>query len=56
MLLRAKIAIERTPKTYGHINPALVGNERKILINDLSCKGKYYVQIQRDRNGVKRYR
>jgi 2-isopropylmalate synthase len=31
-------AIERNPETYEHINPALVGNERRILISDLSGK------------------
>jgi 2-isopropylmalate synthase len=31
-------AIERNPETYEHINPALVGNKRRILISDLSGK------------------
>jgi 2-isopropylmalate synthase len=31
-------AIERHSETYEHINPALVGNERRILVSDLSGK------------------
>jgi 2-isopropylmalate synthase len=26
--------IERNPETYEYINPALIGNERRILISD----------------------
>ncbi len=29
-------AMERNPKTYEHIDPALVGNRRRILVSDLS--------------------
>jgi 2-isopropylmalate synthase len=31
-------AIQRNPATYEHIDPALVGNERRILVSDLSGK------------------
>jgi 2-isopropylmalate synthase len=31
-------AIEKNVETYEHINPALVGNERRVLISDLSGK------------------
>jgi len=31
-------AIERDSRTYEHINPALVGNERRVLVSDMSGK------------------
>ncbi|MCL2485831.1 MAG: citramalate synthase [Endomicrobia bacterium] len=31
-------AIERNPETYEHMNPKLIGNERRILVSDLSGK------------------
>ncbi|MDR3112804.1 MAG: citramalate synthase [Endomicrobium sp.] len=31
-------AIQRNPATYEHIDPSLVGNERRILVSDLSGK------------------
>jgi 2-isopropylmalate synthase len=31
-------AIERQSETYEHVNPALVGNERRILVSDLAGK------------------
>jgi 2-isopropylmalate synthase len=31
-------AIERQPETYEHVNPASIGNERRILVSDLSGK------------------
>ncbi len=31
-------AIQRNPETYEHINPGLVGNQRRVLVSDLSGK------------------
>lgn len=35
-------AMERNPETYEHTNPKLVGNERRILVSDLSGKSNVY--------------
>jgi 2-isopropylmalate synthase len=35
-------AVERIAQSYEHINPALVGNERKVLVSDLSGRSNIY--------------
>jgi len=46
-------AIERNPETYEHINPALVGNERRILISDLSGKSNIMSKFNEMKIGIK---
>lgn len=43
-------AIQRNPETYEHINPELVGNQRRVLISDLS--GKSSVLFKAEEFGI----
>ena len=40
-------AISKTPKSYEHIDPVLVGNERRILISELSGKSNILYKLER---------
>ncbi|MDR3256578.1 MAG: citramalate synthase [Endomicrobium sp.] len=46
-------AIERNPETYEHINPTLVGNERRILVSDLSGKSNIISKANEMAIGIK---
>jgi len=43
-------AIMKTPRAYEHINPEAVGNERRVLISDLS--GKSNIEYKAKELGV----
>ncbi|MDR0676669.1 MAG: citramalate synthase [Elusimicrobiota bacterium] len=39
-------AIVKNPKTYEHVNPVLVGNERRIIVSELSGKSNIFAKIK----------
>lgn len=43
-------AVIRNPKTYEHIDPELVGNQRRVLVSELS--GKSNIQIKSEEFGI----
>ncbi len=40
-------AISKTPKSYEHVDPTLVGNERRILISELSGKSNILYKLEK---------
>ncbi len=40
-------AVMKNPRTYEHLNPALVGNERKILVSELSGRSSLVFKAKR---------
>ncbi len=54
-------AVEKNPKTYEHINPEIVGNERKIMISELSGRsnivekaGEFGIKLKKNEPAVKK--
>ena len=41
-------ALRKNPETYEHLNPALVGNERRILVSELSGASTILEKVQKD--------
>ncbi|MBD3184290.1 citramalate synthase [Candidatus Poribacteria bacterium] len=41
-------AVQKNPRTYEHIEPELVGNERRILVSDQSGKSTVLTKLMRD--------
>ncbi|MCX8073415.1 MAG: citramalate synthase [Candidatus Binatia bacterium] len=39
-------AVQKNPRTYEHIDPALVGNRQRVLVSDLSGKGNIIYKAQ----------
>ncbi|MGD0232651.1 MAG: citramalate synthase [Syntrophorhabdales bacterium] len=53
-------AVRKNPMTYEHINPALVGNSRRVLVSDLSGEGtvlhkaaEFGIDMEKDRKAAK---
>ncbi len=42
-------ALRKSKRTYEHINPALVGNERRFLISELSGKSNVLAELEKSR-------
>ena len=40
-------AVEKNPETYEHINPAIVGNSRNVIISDQAGKSNLITQLNK---------
>lgn len=46
--------VEKNPKTYEHVSPEVVGNERRILVSDQAGKSTILTKLLRDHPGLKK--
>lgn len=47
-------AVQKNPRTYEHVPPELVGNERRILVSDLSGKSAILTKLWKDYPNLKK--